>query len=244
LPESSLVRHLKLCTRPKTASQRRKSCQQCSNAKAKCDLQRPSCSRCSLRSFDCAYLTAATELRPANDSSPSQDQSSSLSCAVTPGDPGLAAAEPLEDFLNRVNKPLEIDAHLASPDVHFTENLLPDASAHFLGTFHGSTALILNDPWYLASLSNSDTTPPLARHSMQVMLRVFRTWPCMMAKGFQFPPVFHHSMTECSNRAVPLPVANCSTLVKMWYSQHKGSSAIVEETISKEVRTIIEKARL
>lgn len=195
-----------------------------------------------MRGFDCSYLTAAAEVRPVDDPSPSQEQSSASSSAVTPANLDLAAAEPLEDFLNRVNKPLEIDAHTTSPDVQFIDNLLPDASSHLLGAFQGSTDLTLNDHWYLASLNNPDTTPPLARHSMQVLLRVFRTWPSMLAKGYQYPPIFHHSISECSDR--PVAFANCSTLVQMWYGQHEGSSDIVKETISKELKTIIEKVRL
>ena len=31
----------------------------------------------------------------------------------------------------------------------------------------------------------------LANHSMELILRVFRTWPQMLAEGFQLPSIFH-----------------------------------------------------
>lgn len=142
--------------------------------------------------------------------------------------------EPLEDFLNRVNEPLR----LAIEDAPLDGTFHTDASASFLETFQGNSDLIgQGDPWYMTSLNTQETTPPLAKHSMQVLLRVFRTWPCMVAKGFQYPPIFHHSMIV--GKCASLPLANCCTLIKMWYGQHDGASAMVQETITKEIRNII-----
>lgn len=239
--ESSLVRHLKLCTRPRPASLRQKSCRQCAFAKAKCDLQRPNCSRCSLRGVACTYVTAAPEDGSESSSSPPKEQSSNSSSVQTPTGPVTATPgrEALEDFLNRVNEPLEAAAeelpiHLPLPDVPHQCNEPVD----FLGNLQGTTDLIHFDPWLLASLSPQDTTPPLAKHSMQTLLRVLRTWPCMLAKGFQFPPIFHHSIrdNECK---VAQPLANCCTLTRMWYFQQEGTSAIVQQTITRELKFIL-----
>ncbi|KAI0459162.1 hypothetical protein F5B21DRAFT_457425 [Xylaria acuta] len=52
---SSLVRHAKRCTLEPTPSARQKACRNCVEAKARCDLKRPTCSRCDVRSIPCAY---------------------------------------------------------------------------------------------------------------------------------------------------------------------------------------------
>lgn len=240
------MRHLKLCTRPRPTSLRQKSCRQCAFAKAKCDLQRPNCSRCSLRGVACTYVTAVPEEESESSSSPPQEQSSSSSSVQTPAAPTttVPGREALEDFLNRVNEPLEAAAeqmpiHLPLSDVlqHCDEDV------NFLRNLQGNTDLIHFDPWLLASLNPQDTTPPLAKHSMQTLLRVLRTWPSMLAKGFQAPPIFHHSIRddECN---VAQPLANCCTLTRMWYLQQEGSSSIVQETITRELKIILANVRM
>ncbi|KAE8445698.1 hypothetical protein EG329_012996 [Mollisiaceae sp. DMI_Dod_QoI] len=168
-------------------------------------------------------------------------RSSSSSSVPTPAEPKRIEPEPLEDFLNRVNDPLHAVAHDLTLNVQLPNVLHLDESTNFLGTLQGNTDLIeLHDPWLLASLQSQDTTPPLAKHSMQTLLRVFRSWPGMLAKGFQLPPIFHYSTKEKEKeKSFPLPLANCCTLVKMWYGQHEGSNAIVQDTILKEMKTIV-----
>jgi hypothetical protein len=56
LLESSLIRHSKKCTLEPTPSLRQKACKACTFAKARCDLTRPSCSRCIARGVECAYI--------------------------------------------------------------------------------------------------------------------------------------------------------------------------------------------
>ncbi|KUJ18407.1 uncharacterized protein LY89DRAFT_47862 [Mollisia scopiformis] len=239
--KSSLVRHLKLCTRPRVASLRQKSCRQCSHAKAKCDLQRPTCTRCSSRGVPCNYLTAPTEYGSDHDLCPSQEvQQTSSSSTATPEGTKTTGPEPLEDFLNRVNEPLQLTLEDMPLDVSLPDPLHTNGPTNFFETPHDSTDLIgLGDSWLLAPLNTQDTTPPLAKHSMQVLLRVFRTWPCMLAKGFQYPPIFHNTMITRKDRCCSIPLANCCTLIKMWYGQHGGSTAFVQETIIKEIKHII-----
>ncbi|KAL6817494.1 hypothetical protein V8C40DRAFT_75397 [Trichoderma camerunense] len=54
---SSLTRHCKRCLQDIKGPSRRKSCRACARAKLRCDLQRPSCSRCQERTLTCEYLS-------------------------------------------------------------------------------------------------------------------------------------------------------------------------------------------
>lgn len=150
--------------------------------------------------------------------------------------------EPLEDFLNRVNNPMGTITQELAPHVSLSYELHSGESATYLGSLPLNSELVaFNDSWDLMSLNSHDTTPILAKHSMQSLLRIFRTWPGMLAKGYQYPLIFHHSVRE-SEGPVPTPLANCCTLVKMWYHQHEGNS-IVNEAIIKEMGIILNTVR-
>lgn len=111
----------------------------------------------------------------------------------------------------------------------------------------------------LRYLDQLDSTPPLAKHSMEVLLRVLKTWPKMLAKEFQPPPLLHSSQmyqiltSQSQNQRiqqadsaspvnpVPQPLANCFTIAKMWAGQCEGASGIVTETVTKEMQSLFEK---
>jgi hypothetical protein len=84
-------------------------------------------------------------------------------------------------------------------------------------------------------------TAALARHSMELVFRVMRTWPRMLAEDFQLPPLIHP--TQRWNKELPLPLAHCITLAKMWYGQCEGAEEIVRATILKEVDCLLEHVR-
>ncbi len=66
---------------------------------------------------------------------------------------------------------------------------------------------LLSDQWLLPFLPSPATTPPLAKHSMELILRVFRTWPCMMAREVPHPPIFHPSQVSENAMQIPLAIA-------------------------------------
>lgn len=86
-----------------------------------------------------------------------------------------------------------------------------------------------------------DPTPPLANHSMMFLLRTLRTWPQMIAKGLQMPPMSHHSVPTTGT--MPLPLANCFTRTKMWSHQCPGATAMIQETIQKELKFLLANVR-
>jgi hypothetical protein len=239
------VRHLKLCARPKSVSVRQKSCRQCSFAKARCDLERPRCSRCISRNSTCQYTAQSQE----------HGTPQNAATGKAPVQPDNAAAhqfyqnaQPLSDMAQGVHElPLldfqDVDMHPRDV-VCGTDFGTSSCGADAL--MAGSTAV--NTPefggcgneWMLSLLPQSnklDATPLLAKHSMRVLLRLFRTWPRMVVKEFQLPPIFHHTAVPLE-KPLPQLLSNCFTLAKMWDGQVEGSSAMVQETILKETRTI------
>ncbi|KAI0902913.1 hypothetical protein F4823DRAFT_344216 [Ustulina deusta] len=73
--KSSLVRHTKRCTLEPRPSVRQKACHNCIVSKARCDLQRPTCSRCDSRNVSCAYVRPARTIT-SGDFAPTTDPDS------------------------------------------------------------------------------------------------------------------------------------------------------------------------
>jgi hypothetical protein len=78
----------------------------------------------------------------------------------------------------------------------------------------------------------------LAKQTMFFVIRVLRSWPRMIADDHtcQHPPMVHH--VQLTN-GLPVPLANCYTLVKMWLSYEEGSRELVNNTIVQEVRRLL-----
>ncbi|EPE30857.1 C6 finger-containing protein [Glarea lozoyensis ATCC 20868] len=83
---------------------------------------------------------------------------------------------------------------------------------------------------------NPATTPALPRHSMEYLFRVMKTWPRMIARGFQLPPIFHHSQTTSCD--APQPLAKCFMLTKMWYNENQASPEMIRTAVLAEMEII------
>lgn len=200
---------MKLCTRTiKPTSLRQKSCRHCASAKAKCDLKRSSCSRCTLRGTPCVYAAVPDNDSGLGDSSPS----SPTNHYVPPSGTSVPAEVNNVDMMDAFGVDLlhnnfsidELDGGDSALGLIPFNTSLYNTTLTTTSDFSG-----LEDPWFLPP----DMTPPLVRHSMETLLRALRTWPRILCKGFLLPPMFHHSI---SRTTVSLPLANCCTLVKMW----------------------------
>lgn len=238
---SSLIRHVKNnCN--KNQSQRRKSCNQCIANKSKCNLKRPACSRCSLRNVSCAY------------DSPGEEQPEHAS-------PGIASPSQVFAFENMPTfQPLNISTKFDTTlfDPFFTDfapwspsqllELAPQAP-HNMGLellpFNDSVSC--TNSMLTESGSNQRLGPSadsnsiaLANHSMELIFRIFRTWPQMLADGFQIPPIFH-STHLASQTKLPQSLATCITLAKMWHGHCPGAEEVVRVTIRKELDLVIDK---
>ena len=133
-------------------------------------------------------------------------------------------------------------------DAGQSSNFLPEQNsflnASFIGFEHHDANLIIPGPFSMVDhhnalglLPSSTETPKLVRHSMELILRILRTWPRMLAKEIQTPPMIHPS--QLSEPVKTGILSNCITLVKMWYGQCSGATEIVQDTVKREMQELI-----
>ncbi|KAK4061454.1 hypothetical protein Trihar35433_9781 [Trichoderma harzianum] len=81
-------------------------------------------------------------------------------------------------------------------------------------------------------------TDPVARHTMHFVIRVLKSWPRMMGSHLtsQLPPMIHRLQLA---DGIPIPLANCCTLAKMWIMHSEESRALVQRTVHNEVRRLL-----
>jgi hypothetical protein len=105
IAESSLLRHAKRCTLEPTPSVRQKACRSCIFAKARCDLQRPACSRCDTRDIPCVYARPVRTVGRQEPAPTTTSNSGSAPDANSGLGPGYGPAAPPQPNLDtgRVN---------------------------------------------------------------------------------------------------------------------------------------------
>jgi hypothetical protein len=231
------VRHIKSCASGRPVSVRQKSCRQCSITKTKCDLDRPTCSRCTLKGASCEYLTGDQSGKPGNvvagkaSEELTNKSQSTQGFAISPTNTLMSTA------LGHTTSPVSLLYLEYEPSNLTTGSLYGSSdSANSAGSTAINSPDTFSDSWLTSTLPSADTTPPLTKHSMELVFRILRSWPRMMAKGFQLPPIFHHSVDL--QKTLLIPLANCFTLVKMWDGQSEGANSIVQNTIIKEMETL------
>lgn len=106
----------------------------------------------------------------------------------------------------------------------------------------------LDSPEFIQTLSYPFADPEpygdkvslaLATHSMELLFRVLRTWPKMLADEFQVPPLFHPTQIT-KDKQLPPALANCITLAKMWHGKRDGAEEIVRRTILSELESVVD----
>ncbi|RDW65850.1 Zn(II)2Cys6 transcription factor domain-containing protein [Aspergillus mulundensis] len=239
---SSLIRHLrKKCNQSQSQSLRRKACAQCVANKARCNLKRPSCSRCALRQAPCQYPVSAED--PSESPSPETEEVDTLTQidldSLLPEPSGtLVLPEPPAADSSSLFEALFSDTAPWDLSLPVDINPLPQRR---------DSALVLNGGQAYSSELFGDLSAPLLSpkptldnaaalviHSMEFIFRVLRAWPRMLAEEFQTPPLIHHSHIG-DGKSLPLPLANCVTLVKMWHGHCQGAEDMVHRLIMNEV---------
>lgn len=77
---------------------------------------------------------------------------------------------------------------------------------------------------------------------VRTIFRVLRSWPRMLAKGFQLPPIIHLLQFK---EGTPRPLANCIALCKIWSGQCDASVGPgIGGAVTEELEIILNKVRL
>lgn len=252
-PESSLLRHLKICVGPQNRS-RQKSCVWCSTTKSKCDLQMPSCGRCISRNTLCEYKQqprVAVQNAPANtfggvDHSPpsftSQPQMSTalLESPRSSQEFGTSTHQNGNAILDPFTTPSPLPSNTsvsehASGDVSFASMVahFSEGSEDSIDNQHSPS---LSVAWKQSIVPVPKPLSPLGKHSVRFSFRVLRTWPLMMSH--QNPPIMHHTQTRKDNTASAL--ANCHSIAKMWEGQQANPSEFLREITTREMTRLFQ----
>ncbi|OQE34814.1 hypothetical protein PENCOP_c015G08947 [Penicillium coprophilum] len=247
---SSLIRHLKNnCNKSQPHALRRKSCHQCVADKARCNLKRPNCSRCSLRSIPCQYTSVdAAETPEVENSEPMIDIDTTS--ARLPDKSLMTQPQELQSIFD----PNLFDSFFSglgpwdliqptSLALRSPQAASPDFFSLNISSGCNTPELVrgISPPAPQSSSPVATNSIALANHSMELIFRVLRTWPKMLAEEFQIPPLFH-STHITPNKTLPSPLANCITLTKMWHGQCEGAEDLVRKTILKELDSIVDKS--
>ncbi|KAJ6031018.1 hypothetical protein N7540_001750 [Penicillium herquei] len=233
-------------------SQRRKACHQCVSSKAKCNLKRPSCSRCHLRGVICQYTTSEEPNTPVFEATELSIEENIPSLS-TPDISNIFQSQPLQAIfdpnlfdtffsdLGPCSSVSPSDLVLQSSENMNPEEVIPCGNNNRFS----SPEYEPPDRTSFSQLQNYSevSSAALANHSMELIFRVLRTWPRMLAEEFQIPPIFHFTHFAQYN-ALPRPLATCMTLVKMWNGQCAGAEEIVRTTILKELDLIVHSVSL
>ncbi|KKK18307.1 hypothetical protein P175DRAFT_0481575 [Aspergillus ochraceoroseus IBT 24754] len=209
-----------------SAPPRKKACGSCTKSKVRCDLERPACSRCRSLRRVCQYATPSSipPLATQHESTQGEGEegepitpwiSSSILEAVQL-DPGLEAAIP--------------PIRPADDGLDFTKvDLVPSQNAENI-----------RDRWlrpYILPPPGQEETPKLYNpFTLQYISRVLSTYPHVMLKDGDVPPIIHRC--QVSGPTMPVALANCYSLVRMCIQAAPGSEMMVVSTVEKEMERL------
>jgi hypothetical protein len=237
------------------APARKKACDQCATSKVRCDLIRPSCGRCLSRAIRCRY--AASVGAPAVSEATQQIQNSNtreygalLGPNYSPAAPGSlgqpSTPEPSGSASGQIALPSPIsDAQHNRLDAYREDQGQPEASLKFdtLELVSTIDSAIVRDRWMESIVPTPDQVPKIVPPNTILFLSgVLKTYPKLMLKPDGLPPIIHP--LQIINGRPPTPIANCYSLVRMWYGQVDGSEAIVIATVQKEMSRLLEEVRI
>lgn len=266
------MRHTKQCLGQPVVSLRRKSCHECSNAKGRCDQQRPRCSRCVDRNARCEYSTDRhtdlTSLDVDRSGIQGSDERENLftgtletqqqtihnqipqvhtldlvgqsmpdrSLAIAFEPPSHQSTPPSTSAQSRTSGSMSYQ----TVETALTSNQSPgDSDWSGQGTYHGvpdADFSVIRDRWLYPYIEPSPISYALREQSMFYLCRVFRTYPRMMARRERLPPIIHPKQTS---KEMPLPLANCFTITRMWEGGAEEASGLVQGTIEREMERLM-----
>lgn len=92
----------------------------------------------------------------------------------------------------------------------------------------------VRDRWLYPYLDHSPARYAVMQHSMMFLCRAFRTYPRMMSRKGNVLPFMHPAQVS---GPLPLPLANCFTLSRMWEGRN-GDGGLMEEIVCRELNKL------
>jgi hypothetical protein len=232
----------KTTTLKEPALPRKKACKQCTKAKVRCGLERPSCRRCQSRDLPCKYLNPG--LLPGN--------------VVTPTNPQFDATEPEQPtapvgYPSTPISPADDISFSPHPAQNFTSTLrrqnpeFRSAGAQHRNTTDYTTidlvsateSALIRDRWLQSFLptpgQRAKVLPP---HTVQFLSCVFRSYSRKLLRPGSFPPFVNP--LQVVEGELPQALANCFSLVRMWVGREQGSDIMVVEIVRSEMERLLD----
>ncbi|RJE26819.1 C6 finger domain protein [Aspergillus sclerotialis] len=230
----------------KSIPSRKKACQECTKSKARCDLERPACLRCVTRGRECRYPHEI--LSPPNTGTSQQSDSVFHSRTVNHS-PNISTPLSLPTTLiESSNSSSVLEFSVGSQAPHPSRALPGRPERHDADTCLDFLNLDLvpltdaekiRDRWLQNYLPAPDQIPKAFHpHTLQYISCVLRTYPKQMISGSRIPPFIHP--LQLSGQNVPVALANCYSLVRLWEHRAPGSEAIVATTIQQEMERLVQ----
>ncbi|KAK9312625.1 hypothetical protein V1522DRAFT_234122 [Lipomyces starkeyi] len=231
------------------APPRKKACKQCTEAKARCDLEKPHCFRCKGRGLPCLYTSPSTTItgtaltndlgrrdanggrfdlsficQPANGvDMPSPATSSSRNVVSLEQSSTVTATDNQEDIAPSTDHGPALETRL-------------DFSAVDLRSTTDSSKI--RDRWMESFVPSFSQRPKILQpYTVQFLSCVLRTYPKCMTRPNGLPPIIHP--LQVVDQEMPQPLANCYSLVRMWYGRATGSEEIVTVTVKQEMERLL-----
>ena len=97
---------------------------------------------------------------------------------------------------------------------------------------------LIRDRWLYPVFSAQTTTCHPDKSAVQLYGQILETYPRMMSHKDQLPPIIHP--WQVSEKPIPLPLANCFSLVRMWEDRVDGAEKLTEETVGREMERLFD----
>ncbi|KAF7166053.1 hypothetical protein CNMCM5623_009968 [Aspergillus felis] len=216
---------------------RKKACQGCTAAKVRCDLEKPSCSRCRARGKHCRYSWGSDGQDLGGPATladrVSLDESLSFQPILTGDSTAFATAGFLSPVSGQTSEILP-----TGPESGATPTVDTGLDFNNIDLLPMTDAEEIRDRWLQTYLySATEEVPKLfSLFTVQFVTCVLRSYPCRLIEDNGLPPFIHP--LQLSNKPIPGTMANCISLVRMWMNRVAGSEEMILSTVKQEMETI------
>ena len=216
---------MKTCGADSDRISRKKACAHCIAAKARCDLEKPMCSRCSIRGEDCDY-------------SPNNRWTLHDSAAdSTPSTSSIENAGPSPTAHELQSNEIHVAKSECSPTIMY------ETGDHLwnLKTMPFEEMTSIRDRWLFPCLPKQIRVGPLNKSVVETYGRILQTYPTLMSRQDQLPPFIHKwQLSQTSGAAY---FRRCRELTGYCITGHSGAEAQLKEWMHKGMEIMSSKVR-
>jgi hypothetical protein len=231
----------KTTTLKEPALPRKKACKQCTKAKVRCGLERPSCRRCQSRDLPCKYLTpspllgnVATPTSPQFDATEPEQPTAPVgypSTPIGPADDIFFNPHPAQNFTSTLRR--------QNPEFRSTGAQHRNTTNYTtIDLISVTDSALIRDRWLQSFLptpgQRAKVLPP---HTVQFLSCVFGSYSRKLLRPGSFPPFVNP--LQVVEGELPQALANCFSLVRMWVGREQGSDVMVVETVRSEMERLL-----